>query len=106
MPLSLSAFFAMEIIAEYSLPILAALMLIIFYLGLPDLQRCTLDRPGGRRLDRVDAAIMAALNIADGYFKAQETAENLRKQVKQYLDEATRIKMELSESKRELFRLQ
>ena len=54
----------------------------------------------------LDAAIMAALNIADGYFKAQETAENLRKQVKQYLDEATRIKMELSESKRELFRLQ
>ena len=51
----------------------------------------------------LDAAIMAALNIADGYFKAQE---NLRKQVKQYLDEATRIKMELSESKRELFRLQ
>ena len=54
----------------------------------------------------LDAAIMAALDIADGYFKAQETAENLRKQVKQYLDEATRIKMELSESKRELFRLQ
>ena len=26
----------------------------------------------------LDAAIMAALNIADGYFKAQETAENLR----------------------------
>lgn len=40
----------------------------------------------------LDAAIMAALNIADGYFKAQETAENLRKQVKQYLDEATRIR--------------
>ena len=64
MPLSLSAFFAMEIIAEYSLPILAALLLIIFYLGLPDLQRCTLDRPGGRRLDRVDAAIMAGISLA------------------------------------------
>lgn len=64
MPLSLSAFFAMEIIAEYSLPILAALLLIIFYLGLPDLQRCTLDRPGGHRLDRVDAAIMAGISLA------------------------------------------
>lgn len=64
MPLSLSAFFTMEIIAEYSLPILAALLLIIFYLGLPDLQRCTLDRPGGRRLDRVDAAIMAGISLA------------------------------------------
>lgn len=54
----------------------------------------------------LDAAIMCALNIADGYFKELEAAENLRKQVKQYLDEATQIKLELSETKRELFRLQ
>lgn len=54
----------------------------------------------------LDAAIMCALNIADGYFKEQDAAENLRKQVKQYLDEATQIKLELSETKRELFRLQ
>lgn len=54
----------------------------------------------------LDAAIMCALNIADGYFKEVETAENLRRQVKQYLDEASKIKLELSETKRELFQLQ
>ena len=54
----------------------------------------------------LDAAIMTALNIADSYFKEQESSENLRKQIKQYLDEANRLKTELSEAKRELFRLQ
>ena len=54
----------------------------------------------------LDTAIMTALNIADSYFKEQESAENLRKQVKQYLDEANQMKQELSETKRELFRLQ
>ena len=53
----------MEIIAEYSLPILAALLLIIFYLHLPDLQSCSLQRPGGHRLDRVDAALMAGISL-------------------------------------------
>ena len=45
----------------------------------------------------LDAAIMTALNIADSYFKEQLT---------QYLDEANRLTTELSEAKRELFRLQ
>lgn len=54
----------------------------------------------------LDAAIMTALNTTDSYFKEQETAENLRKQVKQYLDEVNQMKLELSETKRELFRLQ
>ena len=35
-----------------------------------------------------------------------ETAENLRRQLKEYLEEATKIKMELSEAKREIFKLQ
>ena len=54
----------------------------------------------------VDCAVLTALNIADSYFKEQESSENLRKQLKQYLDEANRLKTELSEAKRELFRLQ
>jgi cell division protein ZapA len=44
--------------------------------------------------------------MADLYFKEQETAENLRKQLKEGLEEASRLKMELSESKREIFKLQ
>ena len=44
----------------------------------------------------LDAGIMAALDIADSYFKEQEAAEHLRKQVKEYADEAARLKAELS----------
>lgn len=51
--------------ATYLLPITLFILLGIFFLGLPDLKRCTL--PSGARctraLDRVDAAIMAAISI-------------------------------------------
>ena len=53
----------MEIVTKYSLPILAAILLIIFYLGLPDLHSCRLKREGGRRLDRLDAALMAGISL-------------------------------------------
>ena len=35
-----------------------------------------------------------------------EAAENLRRQLKEYLEEATKMKLELSEAKREIFKLQ
>lgn len=60
----------------------------------------------GGRLSRADGAVLAALNIADEYFKEVEAAENLRRQLKDYLEEAARMKLELSEAKREIFRLQ
>ena len=46
------------------------------------------------------------MNLADNFFKEQEKSEHLRQQVKQYLDEANQMKQELSEAKREIFRLQ
>ena len=52
------------------------------------------------------AAVLTAANVADGLFKAQEIAENLRAQLKEYLDEASRSKSEISELKREIFKLQ
>ena len=58
------------------------------------------------RLSQADAAVLAAMNIADQYFKEQEAAENLRRQIKDNLEEANRLKMELSEAKREIFKLQ
>ena len=58
------------------------------------------------RLSRVDAAVLAAMNIADEMLKQQSGSENLRGQLKGYLDEASRAKNELSECKREIFRLQ
>ena len=55
---------------------------------------------------RADAAVLAALNIADELYKAQEASENLRRQVKSYLDEAAQAKNEVSELKRQLFKAQ
>ena len=60
----------------------------------------------GARVSLVDGAVLAAVNIADEYFKEVETAENLRRQLKEYLEEATKMKLELSEAKREIFKLQ
>ncbi len=58
------------------------------------------------RISRMDAAVLAAANIADEMFKQQGSTENLRSQLKGYLDEANRAKAELSECKREIFKLQ
>ena len=49
--------------------------------------------------------MLAAMNIADQLMKEQETAENLRRQVKDGLEEANSLKLELSEAKREIFKL-
>ena len=51
------------------------------------------------RLSQADGAVLAAMNIADQYFKGQEAAENLRRQIKSYLDE-------ISDLKRQLFKAQ
>lgn len=60
----------------------------------------------GSPLGRSDAAVLAAMNIADQFFREQEASENLRRQIKDGLDESAKLKMELSEAKREIFKLQ
>lgn len=60
----------------------------------------------GSKVSLVDAAVLGAVNIADEYFKEVEASENLRRQLKEYLEEATKLKLELSEAKREIFKLQ
>ena len=57
-------------------------------------------------MGRGDAAVLAAVNIADELYKAQESAENLRRQLKTYLDEAAQAKAEISELTRQLFKAQ
>ena len=59
----------------------------------------------GGKLSHADPAVLAAMNIADQLMKEQETAENLRRQVKENLEEANSLKLELSEAKREIFKL-
>ena len=61
---------------------------------------------GSTRAGKTDAAVLTAVNIADELMKAQETAEQLRGQIKSYADEAARAQSEASELKREVFRLQ
>ncbi len=58
------------------------------------------------KVGRTDAAVLTALNLADELMKSQQNAENLRAQLKGYIDDANRAKSEISELKRELFRLQ
>ena len=58
------------------------------------------------KVGRTDAAVLAATNITDELFKEREASEALRRQLKQYLDEAAQAKSEVSELKRELFKLQ
>lgn len=58
------------------------------------------------KVGRTDAAVLTAANITDELFKAQAAAEQLRSQIKGYLDEASKAQSEVSELKREVFRLQ
>ena len=60
----------------------------------------------GAKVGRTDAAVLTAANIADELFKSQAAAEQLRGQIKGYLDEAGKAQADVSELKREIFRLQ
>ena len=57
-------------------------------------------------VSRHDAAVLAAINLADELYKQQDGSENLRRQLKTYLDEATAAKNEASDLKRQLFKAQ
>lgn len=58
------------------------------------------------RVSRMDAAVLTAVNLADELLKQQSSAENLRSQLKGYLDDMNKAKSELSECRRELVKLQ
>ena len=49
---------------------------------------------------------MTALNLGDDYFKALDSAENLRSQLRNYLEESSRMKLELADVKRQLAKQQ
>ena len=58
------------------------------------------------KVGRTDAAVLTAANIADELFKSQAVAEQLRAQIKGYLDQASKAQAEASDLRREVFRLQ
>ena len=60
---------------------------------------------GSGNISIVEAALLSAINISDEYYKALETAENLRTQLKDYLEDGSRMKSEIMDLKREIARL-
>lgn len=59
-----------------------------------------------QNLSLLDATVLAAVNLADDYLKEQGSANRLRSQIKELLEESAKLKQELSEAKREIFKLQ
>ena len=55
---------------------------------------------------QMGCAVLTPVNIAAERFKEREASENLRRQLKDLLEENSRLKGELSEAKREIFKLQ
>jgi len=53
------------------------------------------------RLSSVDGAILAALNIADKYFKAQQSSDNMRAQIRSYADECAQLRSEIIKLKKQ-----
>ena len=45
-------------------------------------------------ISQMDSAVLTAINIADDRFKEQEASENLRRQIKELLEENARLKQE------------
>lgn len=69
-------------------------------------QKITEMQEAGARPFSNEPTILAAVNLADELFKEQDAAEKLRGQLKQYLEEISALKLELSEAKREIFKLE
>ena len=57
------------------------------------------------RLSVTQAAILLALDYADQCKKAEISADNLRSQIKEYLEDASRAKMDAEIARREVERL-
>ena len=48
----------------------------------------------------LQSAVLAGCNLADRYLKAVEAADNLRGQMKNYLEEASQLRRELADTQR------
>lgn len=51
------------------------------------------------------AAVLTAVNLCDEGLKQQKTADNLRGQLKQYLDDTAKARQEAEEARKEVMRL-
>lgn len=60
-------------------------------------------RSGGMSVNQ--AFLLACLNYLDGYKKSEEGADNLRRQIAEYAEDAAKSRAELAEAKKELAKL-
>ena len=60
---------------------------------------------GNDRVSLNDALVLCCLNYANAYKKSEESADNMRTQLTDYLEDATLARIELDETKRENERL-
>lgn len=51
-------------------------------------------------LSSLSAAMLAAMNIADRYYKAQTAADGLRGQIKDYAEECAKLRAEIARLRR------
>lgn len=51
-------------------------------------------------MSALSAAVLAAMNVADQYYKAMESADDLRRQVKDYAEENGKLRGELARANR------
>lgn len=47
-------------------------------------------------LSSLTCAVLAAMNIADKYYKAEESCENMRAQIQSYAEECAQLRSELN----------
>ena len=57
------------------------------------------------RISLMDAIVLASINLTDELFKNQESVENLRMQLKGYIDDIARLRADLNDARREIARL-
>ena len=65
--------------------------------------RSLLENNSGLTLN--DALVLCAINFEDAYKKSEASADHMRGQLTDYLEDAARARIELEESKREIERL-
>lgn len=63
--------------------------------------KCIGETKQNGRLSSVDGAILAAMNIADKYFKAQQSSDNMRAQIRSYADECAQLRSEIIKLKKQ-----
>ena len=57
------------------------------------------------RLSINEALVLCAVNCLDGYNKSERSADNMRTQLAEYLEDAAKARMELDDARREIDRL-